>query len=122
VSEKTLMGVPLAAIRRPVDGERVTYMPGTPEAPAEPIEFPESEARRLASLNPPALRIVPATQAATSARSAVPPAKPSTRAELEARAEMWVQDEPSIEFIMTQSAPLMVPLRPNATVSAVVTA
>jgi hypothetical protein len=36
--------------------------------------------------------------------------------------KMWVQDEPSIEFIMTQSAPLMVPLRPNATVSAVVTA
>jgi len=32
----------------------------------------------------------------------------------------WMEEDPPAEFVMTQSAPLMVPLRPNATFSAVV--
>lgn len=32
----------------------------------------------------------------------------------------WREPDPSLEYVMTQSAPLAVPLRPNATVSAVV--
>jgi hypothetical protein len=29
--------------------------------------------------------------------------------------KMWRENDPSAEFVMTQSAPLMVPLRPNST-------
>lgn len=32
----------------------------------------------------------------------------------------WIEEDPAQELVMTQSAPLMVPLRPNATFSAVV--
>jgi hypothetical protein len=34
--------------------------------------------------------------------------------------KMWPEEDPSAEYIMTQSAPLMVPLRPNASASFVV--
>jgi hypothetical protein len=34
---------------------------------------------------------------------------------LEMFPKMWISDDPSVEQIMTQSAPLMIPLRPNAT-------
>ena len=33
----------------------------------------------------------------------------------------WLQQDPSVRFLMTQSAPLVVPFRPNATLAAVVT-
>lgn len=33
---------------------------------------------------------------------------------LEQFTKMWVQEDPSVEYIMSQSAPLMVPKRPNA--------
>lgn len=34
--------------------------------------------------------------------------------------KMWEEQDPSVEYLMTQSAPLMVPLRPNASLGATV--